>query len=174
MNNPTPIRVMYVSHTAMLGGGEIALLNLVRTIDRAVICPIVVLASEGPLAEALRPYAQVHILELDESVRQAKKDGLGLSSVLRTADFWRLGSYLARLKRFIREQARPRPHRVRLSARTCGESVSRLSSDSTYLRRGQLCGYVKDPPSTRSARQSSAPEGRRSRRHASPTGNGRP
>jgi glycosyltransferase involved in cell wall biosynthesis len=104
MNNPTPIRVMYVSHTAMLGGGEIALLNLVRTIDRAVICPIVVLASEGPLAEALRPYAQVHILELDESVRQAKKDGLGLSSVLRTADFWRLGSYLARLKRFIREQ----------------------------------------------------------------------
>jgi glycosyltransferase involved in cell wall biosynthesis len=104
MNNPSPVRVMYVSHTAMLGGGEIALLNLIHTIDRSAICPIVVLASDGPLAQALEPYAQVHILELDERIRQAKKDGLRFSSMLRIADCFRLSKYLAKLRSFIREQ----------------------------------------------------------------------
>ena len=29
-----PVRVLYFDHTAMLGGGEIALFNLVRYVDR--------------------------------------------------------------------------------------------------------------------------------------------
>jgi len=44
---------LYVDHTAVMGGGEIALLQLVRNLDPARFTPTVALLSEGPLAEEL-------------------------------------------------------------------------------------------------------------------------
>jgi len=44
----SPIRVLFFDHTAALGGGEIALLNLVRHLDPAKMKPIVLLATDGP------------------------------------------------------------------------------------------------------------------------------
>ena len=49
-----PRRVLLFDHTAQLGGGELALLDLVRFLDRARVRPIVLLGSNGPLMERLR------------------------------------------------------------------------------------------------------------------------
>lgn len=95
-----PARVLYFDHTAMLGGGEIALLNLVRYIDRARVTPIVVLCSCGPLAEHLKETCEVHILGLPERVRITKKDGLGWKSLLRIRDVGAVIGCSVRLARF--------------------------------------------------------------------------
>ena len=77
------MRVLFVDHTAKIGGGEIALANLVRTLNRDLVEPAVLLFEEGPLQERLRPFAPVHIIPLSSAVVDANKDGLGWSSVLR-------------------------------------------------------------------------------------------
>ncbi len=41
--------VVFYDHTSQLGGVEIALLNVVRAIDRTRFSPVVVLGSEGML-----------------------------------------------------------------------------------------------------------------------------
>jgi len=76
-------RVLYFDHTAVLSGGEIALLNLVRYVDRKHITPTVVLCAEGPLADQLRDICEVYILSLPERVRNTRKDSLGWRSVLK-------------------------------------------------------------------------------------------
>lgn len=58
------IRVLFVDHTAELGGGEIALLNLVRNLNKNFIYPIVLLFADGPLVDRIRPYAETHVLPL--------------------------------------------------------------------------------------------------------------
>jgi glycosyltransferase involved in cell wall biosynthesis len=78
-----PSRILYFDHTAILSGGEIALLNLVRHVDRRRVTPVVVLCSDGPLADRLRDICDVHILALSEGVRKAKKDSFGWGSVLK-------------------------------------------------------------------------------------------
>src|SRR5271170_6876534 len=57
----SPMRVLLFDHTAQLGGGEIALLDLIRFFDRSRVTPIVVLGSDGPLADRLRGLVDLHI-----------------------------------------------------------------------------------------------------------------
>ena len=47
--NRRPVRVLLFDHTAELGGGEIALAELVRRFDRSRVDPVVLLGSHGPL-----------------------------------------------------------------------------------------------------------------------------
>src|SRR5438874_12182248 len=47
-------RILILDHTATMGGGEIALLNLVTHLDPLRFDPMVVLCSDGPLTAALR------------------------------------------------------------------------------------------------------------------------
>jgi glycosyltransferase involved in cell wall biosynthesis len=104
-----PIRVAYVDHTALMSGGEIALFNLVTHLDRAVVDPVVILFSEGPLAEKLRSAGvETRVLPLDESVLETRKDSLGPRSLLRIgAAFasirhaWRLRSELRQVRAAI-------------------------------------------------------------------------
>src|SRR5579871_1746791 len=77
-----PIRVLFVDHTAVMSGGEIALLNLVRSLDRASVQPIVLLGSEGPLVDKIREVAETHVVPLDPLVGAKKKDTLGPASLL--------------------------------------------------------------------------------------------
>src|ERR1700682_5368735 len=93
-------RILYFDHTAMLGGGEIALLNLVRYVDRKRITPVVVLCSDGPLADRLRDICEVHILSLPEGVRKTKKDSLGWGSLLKLRDLAAVVFCSFRLSRF--------------------------------------------------------------------------
>src|SRR4051794_36843096 len=81
---PSPRRILFVDHTASLGGGEIALLNLVRRLDPARFHPIVVLFSEGPLLEQLRSAGvETHVLPIDSSVLHTRKDAIGVGTLLK-------------------------------------------------------------------------------------------
>lgn len=123
-----PIRVLFLDHTAELSGGEIALVEIVRHIDRTRIEPIVVLGSDGPLVERLKPYAQVHIIPMAASVAQARKDALGFRSLLQLSAIRAALHFLMRLRRFIDEQAIDVLHTNSLKASVIGGIAGRLQS----------------------------------------------
>jgi glycosyltransferase involved in cell wall biosynthesis/uncharacterized protein involved in exopolysaccharide biosynthesis len=126
MSNSIPRRVLYFDHTAMLGGGEIALLNLVRLIDRTVVYPVIVLGAEGPLAAALRSVAEVHILALPDEIRAAKKDKIGPRSFLHLGRLISIALYIRRLRRFIRQNGIDIVHTNSLKADIIGGLAARL------------------------------------------------
>ena len=80
-----PIRVLFFDHTAELGGGEIALADLIRHLDRGRVEPIVVLGSPGPLEERIKGFATVRVMPIDSAVVGARKDALGLATVFQLA-----------------------------------------------------------------------------------------
>jgi len=102
MKSAAGLRVVFVNHTAALGGGEIALLELIRHLDRSRVEPVVVLFGEGPLVAHLQEVAEVHILSLSTEVLKAKKDRLGLRSLVRGGAVVAGLSFLFRLRRLLR------------------------------------------------------------------------
>jgi len=121
-----PIRVLYFDHTAMLGGGEIALLNLVRYMDRQHVMPIVVLCAEGPLADQLRKICEVHVLPLPERVRNTRKDSLGWKSLLKLREVASAVSCSIRLARFALKRDIDLIHTNSLKAHIIGGVAGRL------------------------------------------------
>lgn len=99
-----PLRVMLFDHTAQLGGGEIALYDLVRFFNRTLVTPIVVLAAEGPLADKLRQLGnvQVIVLPISSSVLKSKKDSLGVGTLMQLGNVLRSCAYILKLAGLIR------------------------------------------------------------------------
>jgi glycosyltransferase involved in cell wall biosynthesis len=97
----SPMRVLLFDHTAQLGGGEIALLDLIRFFDRSRVTPIVVLGSDGPLVDRLRGLVDLHILEIAPDVLHTRKDTLGSGSVVRLKTAFQICAYVLRLADFI-------------------------------------------------------------------------
>jgi len=97
-------KVAILDHTANLGGGEIALLNLVRCLDAGRYRPLVVLFSDGPLRQKLHDAGiAVSIFPLDRRIVDTRKDSLGGRTLLRIWELllaalfvWRLSSELRR------------------------------------------------------------------------------
>lgn len=46
--------VLYIYHTSSIGGGSYCLLNILKTVDRSYIRPVVLLKDEGPLADEIK------------------------------------------------------------------------------------------------------------------------
>jgi glycosyltransferase involved in cell wall biosynthesis len=122
------LRVLLFDHTAALGGGEIALLNLVRHLDLRKIKPVVVLGAEGPLAEQLRLIVDTHVLPLSPRVTGQRKDKLGITSLFRIRDIVDVLAYMLRLARFIRANDIHLVHTNSLKADIIGGIAGRLSS----------------------------------------------
>lgn len=122
------IRICYVNHTAMMGGGEISLLNIVRKLNRQRYTPIVILFSEGPLADQLRQEGiELHILPLRQSVSRAKKDSLGLHTLLRGGDIVAATCFIFRLSRLIRKLGVHIVHTNSLKSDIMGGFAARLA-----------------------------------------------
>lgn len=120
--------ILFLDHTAQMSGGEVALFNLVTALDRARFKPLVVLASDGPLATKLREAGvETHVLPLDPSVVGARKGGLGASSVLRLAQAARLAGYVLRLARWARTHRVDLIHTNSLKADVYGGLAGRLA-----------------------------------------------
>jgi glycosyltransferase involved in cell wall biosynthesis len=119
--------VLLFDHTAALGGGEIALANLVRYLDLNKVKPIVVLASEGPLVEQLRAIAETHVLALSPRVVTHKKDRLGIATLFRIRDALSVLIYVGRLARFIRAHDIDVVHTNSLKADIIGGAAGRLA-----------------------------------------------
>lgn len=121
--------VVFFDHTATMGGGEIALLNLVRHLNRALWEPVVVLGASGPLEEKLRDLnIETHVLPLDARVAQARKDSLqggGVVGAARQA----LASlaYVIRLSRLLRQRRARILHTNSLKADVLGVLAGRLA-----------------------------------------------
>ena len=100
-----PLRVLYLDHTAKIGGGEIALVNLLRHLDRSVVFPIALLFMEGPLRERLLGCCDTHVIPLADSALTAKKDGLGWRSLLQLRatlsvllQIWRVAQFARKME----------------------------------------------------------------------------
>jgi glycosyltransferase involved in cell wall biosynthesis len=95
-------RVLFIDHTAKLGGGEISLIHLVSNMN-ANYRPVVLLFSEGPLvSHLLNAGIETHVLHLDPSVGDVRKDSLGLGSLLRIFSLMRICLFILELRRFIK------------------------------------------------------------------------
>lgn len=121
-------RILYIDHTAKLGGGEIALLHLVQHLDRTRFVPVVALGEDGPLRAKLEESGvETHILALSSSVTETRKDGLGLSTLLRLRDVGAAGKYVLTLKKFIRAQNVAVVHTNSLKSDILGGTAARLA-----------------------------------------------
>jgi glycosyltransferase involved in cell wall biosynthesis len=121
-------RVLFFDHTAAMGGGEIALLNLVRSLNSKEFKAIVLLGEDGPLAERMLAFAQTEIIPLAPNVAHQQKDKLGLRTLFRFGDILNVVSYIWRLMRFIREQKIDLVHTNSLKADIIGGAAARLAS----------------------------------------------
>jgi glycosyltransferase involved in cell wall biosynthesis len=131
-------RVLYVDHTASLGGGEIALLNLVRHLNRNCYIPVVVLFSDGPLRQQLIDAgAEVHLLPLSPDVVNTRKDSLGGKTLLQARNVWTTFLFSLQLRRLIQEWKIDLVHTNSLKADIIGGVAAKLA-------RKPLLWHVRD------------------------------
>ncbi len=121
-----PARVLFFDHTAALGGGEIALYNLVRHLDPKLVKPLVLLSADGPLADRLRSDVETHILPLTERVTKSRKESLGIRSLLRVNDIATLAAYTVKVARFLRSNSIDLIHTNSLKSDVIGGVAGRL------------------------------------------------
>jgi glycosyltransferase involved in cell wall biosynthesis len=121
-----PTRVLFLNHTSNLGGGEIALFNLLLHLDKSKVEPVVVLGAEGPLSNALAPNFETHVIRLPTRVREAKKDSLGVRSVFRFREIISLLQYILTLRSFIRTHNIQLVHANSLKSDIMGGIAARL------------------------------------------------
>ena len=129
MSLSSPLRVVFLDHTAKWSGGEIALLRTLEAFDRTRVEPILVLAEEGPLAERARAVnIETHVLPLAEKLREVRKDSLGASGItgkLGTAVAF--AGYANRIARFARQHKAGFLHCNSLKADIYGALAGKIS-----------------------------------------------
>ena len=122
-----PLRVLYLDHTAKIGGGEIALVNLLRHLDRSVVFPIALLFMEGPLRERLMGCCDTHVIPLADSALTAKKDGLGWRSLLQLRASLSVLLHIWKVARFAQKMEIDLIHTNSLKADIIGGIAARLA-----------------------------------------------
>ena len=123
-----PLKVLFFDHTAKLGGGELALLHLLRYLDKRRFQPVVVLGEEGPLAEKLRESKiETCILPLGSGIADTRKDSLGVNSLLQLRAIWAALFYCWKLTRFIKLRNIDLVHTNSLKADIIGGVSARLA-----------------------------------------------
>ncbi len=123
-----PRVIVFFDHTAMMSGGEIALLHLVQHLDRRRYLPVVVLSAEGPLlAKLVDSGVETHVLLLDESVSETRKDSLGARGLLRPGAALNVVRYAWRLARFLKARKADLLHTNSLKSDVIGGIAGRLA-----------------------------------------------
>jgi len=149
---PKQLRVLYFDHTAVLSGGELALLEAVRNLDRAQSEPLVVLGEHGPLEQELESECPLWVLELPPRLRNTRKDNLtGITGGVIGRMVLSI-PYIVRLARLFRQIKPDIVHTNSLkadllggiAARLCGIRLvwhvrDRISPD--YLPRAAVTGF---------------------------------
>jgi glycosyltransferase involved in cell wall biosynthesis len=123
-----PRTILFFDHTAQWSGGEIALYNLLTHLDRARYTPLVLLASEGPLAERLCAAGiETLVWPLSRSVIEARKDSLGTGTLLKVRQAGLCLGYAARLARLARQRRVALIHCNSLKSDLIGGLAARLA-----------------------------------------------
>jgi glycosyltransferase involved in cell wall biosynthesis len=127
MNLPR-LRVAILDHTALLGGGEIALLNLARSIDARQYELLIILFSDGPLKAKLQERGiDTVVLPLDPRIVDVRKDKLGGGTLLRLRDAWISLKFTWRLSRELRRRKIQIVHTNSLKSDLLGGVAARLA-----------------------------------------------
>lgn len=121
------IRILFFDHTAVLSGGELALLNLVEHLDRERFDPVVVLGQTGPLVDSMKAIAETHVIELDPSVKNVRKDVIGWRTVVAPSKLFVSFEYVARLKRSFQSLGAEVVHTNSLKSDILGGIAARLA-----------------------------------------------
>lgn len=117
---------VFIGHTALLSGGELALARLVPSLSEHHRV-LVILAEDGPLVGRLQAEGiEVEILPMDESTRSMGRDGVGRGSAQVRRAASSLG-YAWRLARRLRALAPDQVHTNSLKAALYGGLAARLA-----------------------------------------------
>ena len=120
--------ILFFDHTASLGGGEIALLNLVQGLDRSRFRPLVVLGEAGALSQKLEAAGvEIRVFPIARDVAETRKDALGAGSLLRLRAIAQSVAYARRLARLIRQENAALVHTNSLKADIIGGVAARLA-----------------------------------------------
>jgi glycosyltransferase involved in cell wall biosynthesis len=123
-----PRRVLFFDHTAQMGGGEVALLNLVKYLDRRRYEPVVLVGADGPLVSRLQEAGvETHVLAVDPRIGRTRKDSLGGGTILRLGNVVRGLAFARKLSRFIRAGGFNVVHTNSLKSDVLGGIAARLA-----------------------------------------------
>jgi hypothetical protein len=158
MNN-LPRRVLYLDHTSVLAGGEIALLNLVRALDPTRYAPIVGLLSDGPFAAELAAAGiETHLIPSTRALLEARKDSIGGASLLRGGAIAGAINSVVRLARLIRATHADLVHTNSLKANILGGLAARLAQRPlVWHLRDRICDDYLSPSAVRLIKATSSP-----------------
>ncbi len=121
-----PIPILFVDHTAQMGGGEIALLRLVTGLDRRRYRPSVLVFADGPLRSALAAAGvPVQVLPLDDAVGNTRKESLGVRGLLSPGRAWASIRFVRRLAAAVRASGAAVVHTNSLKADVLGGLAGR-------------------------------------------------
>ncbi len=123
----TPVRVLFLNHTAKLGGGELALRAMIRHLDPARVQHAALLLADGPLAVQLAGDTTVHVLPLASTLLETRKDTLGSVGMKQLRTLGLLPGYLLRLRSLIRSLDVDLVHTNSLKADILGGLAARLA-----------------------------------------------
>jgi glycosyltransferase involved in cell wall biosynthesis len=122
------MRIAFLDQTAKLGGGEMALLNLVTRLDSARFEPVVVLFSDGPLRDKLEKAGVRVIIEpLHAAVLETRKDSIGSATFLHLGSVWQSSRFVWRLSRLLRREHFDAVHTNSLKADILGGIAARIA-----------------------------------------------
>lgn len=120
-------RILFVGHTGDLGGAEVALLRIVRELDRCRFDLSVVLFSDGALAGLLREAGvSVEVLPLAPRVVKTSRHATA-GSVIHAGTVLLTIRYIMRFAKFMRERHFDIVHSNSLKAGVIGGLASRLA-----------------------------------------------
>lgn len=126
--NPPPVKVAYFDHVARWSGGEIALYRLIAELDRSQVQPLVILSEAGPLADRLKSIdVEVLVVNLDERVREARKDALHKGILGKLSLILSLYRYACRIAGLLEENSVQVIHANSLKADVIGWVAGRLA-----------------------------------------------
>ena len=124
----TPIRVLYLNHTAKPSGAEFALARLLKPIDRDKVTPLALLAEDGPLAGLLESIGvQVRVLPLSDDVREVRKDSLSAGALAKPKQSTQILSYAQQIARFARRNNVQIIHTNSLKAHIYGSIAGKMA-----------------------------------------------
>ncbi len=121
------VRVLLYDHTAELGGGEIALVELVRRLDRTRVDPVVLLASHGPLDDLLEGAVPLYHLLMPREVSEARRAAIGRASFQNVTVLLSLVRYIRLLAKFVKRHEIDIIHTNSLKASILGGIAGRLA-----------------------------------------------
>ncbi len=120
-------RILFIGHTADMGGAEFALLRLAREIDCRRFELWAVLFSDGPLTEALRSAGvRVKVIPLAEEIVKTSRYAAAWG-MLRMSALVKTVPYIVRLAKFMREGDFDIVHSNSLKAGLIGGLAARLA-----------------------------------------------